>query len=92
MHGPVFYAVTRLATRRELRKSGLRQAQVNDLMDACDDDVIDAAEVAASVAPADLAKIGDGTILQAIIDFLKSDAGQALLKALVTMLLTLLVP
>jgi hypothetical protein len=35
-------------------------------------------------------KLGDGTILQAILDFLKSPQGQQLIDALVKMLLALL--
>lgn len=87
MHGPVYYTVVRLATRRELRQQGYRFSEINTAMDGCDDDVIDAAEIVTGVQ---VGAIGDGKVIQAILDFLKSEQGQQLIAALIQMLLLLI--
>lgn len=89
MKGPIFYAMARLACRRELRRQGYSFPQISEMMDAADDDVIDAAEAAAG-GSMPVAAIGDGKVLDAVLDFLRSEQGQALIAALVKLLLTLL--
>ena len=91
MRHPFFYAMVRLRTRATLRSQGYNPWQVNDLMDATEDDLIDVAAVQAQVTvPPTVGELGDGAILKAIIDFLKSEQGQALIKALITLLLSLI--
>lgn len=46
--------------------------------------------LAEPVADGAVGALGDGTILQAIIDFLKSPAGQALIQALLALLIGLI--
>lgn len=92
--GPLFNTRLRLAARAELRSRGYSFGEINDIVWAADDDVIDAAieqaELDAPGVKAALGALGDGTIIQAIIDFLKSPAGQALLQALIALLLGML--
>lgn len=82
----------RIACRRELRNQGYGLHEINSVIGAVDGDEINA--TAAAIGPecaAAVGALGDGTILQAIIDFFKSPQGQALLEALVKMLIGLLV-
>lgn len=91
MRGPAFYALTRLACRRELRRQGHSFSEITELLDAADDDVIDAAAVSATVEiPPTTGAIGDGTIIRAIVDFLRSEQGQALIRALIALLMGLI--
>lgn len=77
----------RLRARRALRDRGYKAATLHQAMSLVDEDLVN--EVAAE-AEVPLTALGDGTIFQAIIDFFKSPEGQALLKALVEMLISLL--
>jgi hypothetical protein len=89
MAGLVLTIHARLAAGRELRHCGYTFRQVRDAMSCVDSDVVDAAAMMAGVVEK-VGAIGDGKILQAIIDFFKSPEGQALIKAIVEMLITLL--
>jgi hypothetical protein len=83
-----FHALTRLSLRGELRRKGFGPLKINGLIDAASDDVIDAAVDDASVS-ATVGAFGDGTVIQTIIDWLKSDAGQAFIAALLKIILAL---
>lgn len=77
----------RLQARRELRSLGYKTAALHQAMALVDDQLVNDA---ASEADVPLTALGDGTIIDAIIEFLKSPEGQALMKALVEMLISLL--
>jgi hypothetical protein len=83
---PLFYSLTRLQTRLALRKEGYGFFEINGILDGAEDEVIDAALVASGGVPVAL---GDGSILKAIMDFLKSEQGQALIKILLGLLVGL---
>lgn len=89
MKHPLFYVVTRLKLRSALREKGYSRAEVNDLVDGATDDVIDAADAIANAGQPESAvgAIGDGTLIQKFFEFLQSPAGQALLAALMKLLL-----
>lgn len=89
MAHPVFYELTRLRARVELRRMGYKRDEVNSIMDGATDSAIDLAAITAGSTLPTMTAIGDGTILQAIIDFLKSPAGQQLIAALIALLLGL---
>lgn len=88
MHHPAFYAMARVHARRALREQGKSFSEINEAMNLTDNDLIDS--VADDVPPM-VGSIGDGKIIQAIIDFFKSPQGQAIIAALVKMILSLLV-
>jgi len=87
-----FYA--KVHARRELSKEGYSRRQINDVMGQVDGEAIDAAAaLAGPETESEVGKvsaIGDGTILAAIMAFLQSPQGQALIAALMKMLLGLL--
>lgn len=85
--GPLSLFAIRAKTRLELRKAGYNFRQINDVIDSVDDIAVQAAAAQANVS---LGAIGDGTLIQAILDFLKSEQGQALIAALVKMLIALI--
>jgi hypothetical protein len=87
MRHPFFYALARRQAARQVK--GYRLRDVNDVLSDVTDDVIDAEIVALNLPPM-VGAIGDGSIIQAILDFFKSPEGQALIAALVKMLLGLL--
>lgn len=86
--GPLFNTRARIRARLALRDKGYSRAQINFAMDACDDDMISSA---LAESGADVSAIGDGTIIGAIIEWLKSPQGQAFIDALLKLLLGLLV-
>ena len=88
MRGPIFNAVTRIATRRALRQKGYSFRQVNEMMAAASDDLIDAV-LDAEAIPVPVA-LGDGSIIRAIFDFLESEQGQRLIQAILTLLMSLI--
>lgn len=91
MRGPVFRTMIRVRASRGLRRLGYSHVEVAEMMDDCDDDVIDAAAVSAAVTiPPTTGAIGDGSIIAAIVEFLKSEQGQALIKALIALLIGLI--
>lgn len=85
--GPLFKVATNVRVRLALRAKGYSRAQINFAIDCIDDDMIASAMTTAGV---DASAIGDGTIIGAIIDWLKSPQGQAFLDALLKLLLGLL--
>lgn len=91
--GPIFNVAVRMKLREELRKKGKGPLEIARLMKHIDDEVINSvmadAETLSGVKVVGTA-IGDGKIIGAIIDFFKSPQGQALLDALIKLLLGLL--
>jgi hypothetical protein len=83
MKGPLFRIRTQLAVAAGLREQGYGLLEARQLSKTVDDDLI---HHAATVADVSLGAIGDGTILQAILDFFKSPVGQALIAALIKLL------
>lgn len=86
MPGPVFNLIARRTCRRKLLSMGYGFREVQDVLDDLDDDVIDVTY--ASVAG--VSAIGDGKILDAILEWLKSEQGQKFIDALLQILLALL--
>lgn len=84
---PIQVLRTRMECRRQLRKLGYSGDKIDSVIDAVDGDEITAtlAEVGGKVGA-----FGDGTIINAIIEFFKSPEGQALIAALVKMLIAML--
>ena len=73
--------------RVQLEDLGYSDDHINSVIGQITDTKVH--EVASEIPDA-VGKLGDGTILQAIIDFLKSPQGQQLIAALVKMLISLL--
>lgn len=90
MHGLVFRARTQIAVAAALRQRGLGFFEARKLASSVDDDTI---QLAMSMAPPEVVgavgALGDGTILQAIIDFFKSPLGQQLIQLILSLLLGL---
>ena len=86
---PLFYRLVKMRTRLALRRRGVSGLDAWAAVEDMDDETIDA--VAAAGGPmATAAGLGDGKILDAILEFLRSEQGQALIAALVKLLLGLL--
>lgn len=85
--GPLVTILARAKCRSALREKGYSFRQINDVIHAVDDEAISWACVETSISPS---AIGDGKIIDAILDFFKSPEGQALLAALIKMLLALI--
>lgn len=83
----VFHTFVRLKVAAELRKRGMSVIDAHTMSQSLTAEMIDSACGAVKI-PAKA--LGDGTIIQAIIDFFKSPTGQALLKALVEYLIMIL--
>jgi len=87
---------TRIALRDALKADprGFTQDSIDEAMDHVDRQAVqyacDDSGVPMSAMPN--GKIGDGTIINAILTFLKSPQGQAIITALVNALLHVLVP
>lgn len=82
----------RMATRLALRKEGKGFMEIQELMSGFTDDLPQVAAGMCGVAiPAEFGAeaIGDGSILKAILDFLKSEQGQALIKMILMLLMGL---
>jgi len=90
--GPLQLFVVRNQVRQKLREHGVSRSAINSVIDSVDEDSVAVAAESASVSMSAMpvGKLGDGTILNAIMDFLKSPQGQALIDALMKMLLGLL--
>ncbi len=88
MAGPLFRVRTQLAVAASLRQRGYGILEARRLSQTVDDDLIG---LAAATCPPDvgdgLGAIGDGTIIAAIIAFIQSPAGQALIAMLIKLLL-----
>jgi hypothetical protein len=95
MPGPLFNVMTRVAVRRRLREQGKSLIESIRMADEATDDLI--GSVQRQVAPdlpedVEVARgLGDGKIIDAILEFLRSEQGKALIDALVRILLGLLV-
>lgn len=93
MPGPFFKVRLRLKLRDELEGQGLTRRQIRNRLDELDDDVIEraAAQVGATESIFALENwvggIGDGEFLKRILDFFKSDLGQALIKLILGILI-----
>lgn len=89
--GPVACEAVRVHLRREYRKQGMGLIESVRAANKVSDEVINGLVPNAEKASGQkFGAIGDGKILQAILDFLKSPAGQQLIDALVKMLIDLL--
>ena len=91
--GPVACVAVRLQVFKQLRAQGhsVRESfQIN--RGATDELITGLVPEAEKVSSQKFGAIGDGKILQAIIDFFQSPQGQQLITALVQMLIHLLVP
>jgi len=90
--GPIQMMVVRSEVRRELLAKGKSRSEINQYIDNIDEDAISSAiEVTKTdMSTMPVGKLGDGTIIQAILAFLKSPQGQQLIAALVQMLLHLM--
>lgn len=78
----LFHEVTRLRVAAALRRQGHSVLDARELSHS-----LTAATIEAAVPPEAVGAIGDGTILQKLIDFLNSPAGKALIDALIQLLI-----
>lgn len=83
------HPLLKIQVRNGLRRQGKSFSEINSIMDGWDDGLPD---IAASMLPGEhqaaaVGAIGDGTLIQALIEFLKSPAGQALIAMLIKLLL-----
>lgn len=85
MSRPVFHGLVRLRVAAGLRRAGHGVIEARELSHALTGDVIDA-----HMGPESTKAIGDGTIINAIMEFLASPAGQALIDALIKLLIGML--
>lgn len=88
--GPIFYLRTRLELRKALRHRGMNFLDINAVMADLKDEAIDSVVKAMPEVTAAVGAFGDGSIIQAIIDFFASPAGQALIQALISILIGLI--
>lgn len=93
MPGPLFKLRLRLKLRDELEGQGFTRRQIRNRLDELDDDVIERATAQVGATEAIFAlengvgAIGDGEFLKKILDFFKSDLGQALIKLILGFLI-----
>lgn len=92
MPSSAYYVRVRAAARFALWAKGYGRHQINAMIDGADEATIDQAAVEAGVAPPDavanaVGAFGDGHVIQAIVDFIKSPAGQQLIAALIQILI-----
>ena len=89
--GPVACEVVRVHLRREYRKQGMSPLDSIRAANRVSDEVINGlVPNAERLSGQKFGAIGDGKIFQAIMDFLKSPAGRALIDALVKLLIDML--
>lgn len=88
MRGPLFYFRVRLALRDELMERGLSRSEANVKVKTLTRDDIDSGLDMTADAEA-MSRIGDGKILARIVAFLKSDAGKALIRVLLSILVAI---
>ena len=85
-----FHPLLRLRCRAELRRQGKGPSEINSIMANWDDDMVPVAVgMLNEEQQAAVGALGDGTILEKILEFLKSPAGQALLQILLQLLMGL---
>lgn len=91
--GPIFNIAVRMKMREKLKEKGYGPLQITRALRHIDDEVINGAmadaETLSGVKVVGTA-IGDGKIIDAILDWLKSPQGQAFIDALMKLLLGLL--
>lgn len=91
--GPIFNIAVRMKMREKLREKGYGPLQIARALRQIDDEVINSvmsdAETLSGVKVVGTA-IGDGKIIDAILEWLKSPQGQAFIDALLKLLLGLL--
>ena len=96
---PLFNGLLKLHTRRALTRQGYSHDEASALVAMAGQAEIDRAEVDSDTTlPAEavegvvgvVAALGDGAILKALLDFLKSPQGQALIQALIAILLAMI--
>lgn len=87
--GPVACAIVRIELAKSIQKKrGIgRLAALREARDIDDETINSFVPAAEKAAKAKFGAIGDGTIINAIIDFFKSPQGQALIQALIELLL-----
>ena len=92
-HSKAFYAAVRMQAAKHLRADGHGILESRRLANKLTDEVIDQSiPDAEAVAGAKFGAIGDGTILQKIIDFFNSPTGKGIIDALIQILLHSIVP
>lgn len=88
MAGPLFRARVQMATAAALRQRGFGFVEARRLAATVDADTI---SLAASMAPEEVqsavGSLGDGTILQMILEFLQSELGNALIQLIISLLI-----
>ena len=93
MAGLLFRAQTQIQVAAELRHKGYGFFEARRLAQSVDEDTI---QLAVAMCPPDVkaatvGAFGDGSLIKIITDFFKSEQGQALIAALVKLILGLLV-
>lgn len=89
--GPVFCAAVRAHLRKEFRKQGMGLIEsIRKANDVTDEVIAGLIPDAEKVSGQKVGAIGDGKIIDAIIEWFKSPQGQALIAALVQLILGLL--
>lgn len=90
MAHPVLILLARAKAREQLRAQGKGVLESFRLAGQVDEDVVSAAVGLAppdvSVKAATFGSIGDGSILKAIMDFLNSDLGKALVALIISLI------
>lgn len=81
MSRPVLHGLVRIRVAAGLRRKGYGFMEARELASSLTAEIIDAA------SPESVQAIGDGTLFQLIIDFLNSEAGKALIDALIKLLI-----
>lgn len=86
-----FQSVIRGVVRLRLRRLGYDRSVLDDAVELVNEDLIELASLQSDIPILqDYQKIGDGTIIQAILEFLKSEQGKKLIDAILTIILSLL--
>lgn len=78
--------LTKIATRLALRNQGKGFSEINHIMSGWDDGIVSMAVTLMPPEHAAVGAIGDGTIIKAFWEFIKSPAGQALIAILIRIL------
>ena len=79
---------TKLRTRVELRRRGYSRSKINDMIDGLDDDVIAVAAKQCGATPP-VGDDSDKTFWQKLIEWIKSPQGQAFIKVVVDILVSI---
>lgn len=99
----LFTGLVKIPVRLGLRRQGKNLGEINDLMEGLSPELIDSAVAMSSgiTMPSfwdddiqdgsDIITVGDRPIIDAILKFLQSDTGRALIQAIVSLLLGLFI-